>query len=256
MLILGLKARILNAQGKPDEAAQVVLSMFKLSRHFDTQPSLLPHLLGNATRRFAIRIFHNLAFVSIPDEMVTQINKQLESCNTTAAFTQAIEMERAMILGYQVEESDPLALALAGKSLLEAMGTAIERSKQPFTILYPTEEPTRLSRFLDSTSGIVDTYNGLRTTEGKHLCFVRALRIINALNSSSTMIDKAEISADDLVDLGVPREMTEDPFTGQLMTIKRVDDQWQVYSQGPDQTDEAGASDKDRTEYGLVAATK
>ena len=50
---------------------------------------------------------------------------------------------------------------------------------------------------------------------------------------------------DYLESLGVPTAATIDPFTGEPMTIKRVDDRWLVYSVGPDHTDDAGDWQRD-----------
>ncbi len=189
---------------------------------------------------------------SATNEMRDQINERLESFDSTEGYTRAIEIERAAMLEFRIEQSNPLRLAYDGKVFLEEMATAIERSQQPFMVTYPDQERTgSLSRYLNPNGGMADTYNRLRKSIGRHQCLIRSLRIINALESQSESIDEASITTELQVGCGVPAEMTLDPFTGKLVTIMRIGDQWQVYSLGPNQTDDCGPSDEIWTEFGL-----
>lgn len=254
--ILGIKARILIAQGKPEEATDVVMTMFKLSQHCDSQPSLLGHLLANAGRIMAINVFHDLTIDSASDEMRNRVNEHLELLNSVDAYIRALETERAWVLGFQVEESNPLIFALTGKAYLDSMATAIERGRQPFTISFPEQgRKTSTAFFMGAHFGDADTYNSLRQAEGRVQCIVRSLRIINALQSEAANQIDQPVTPEYLIGLGVPKEMTLDPFTGELMKINRIDGQWHVYSLGPAQRVGRDSADDVRTEFGLVPKT-
>lgn len=61
-----------------------------------------------------------------------------------------------------------------------------------------------------------------------------------ALQSIDNADLDASFSVEDLVELGVPEEMALDPFTDQIMKIKRVEGRWEIYSVGPDKNDDGG----------------
>ena len=49
--------------------------------------------------------------------------------------------------------------------------------------------------------------------------------------------------ADDLSDLGLPKDAVTDPFTGKPLLVKKLPEGWLVYSAGDDRQDDGGRID-------------
>ena len=68
---------------------------------------------------------------------------------------------------------------------------------------------------------------------------VRGLRIVSALTANLDSAEQ-EITKEYLIGLGVPESMTVDTMNGELMKVKRTDEQWLVYSVGLNLADDGG----------------
>ena len=76
---------------------------------------------------------------------------------------------------------------------------------------------------------------------------LRCLRVLNALQGrlETTGAETAALS-----ELGLPTEITLDPFTGQPLQVKKTDRGWLIYSVGRDLKDDGGSLD-DWKDYGV-----
>lgn len=82
-----------------------------------------------------------------------------------------------------------------------------------------------------------------RSAALKSECQLRALRVLNAIVKSG----KQESDSLDITQLGLPSEVTTDPYTGKPLLLKKAPEGWTVYSVGPNLVDDGGdVNDKAR----------
>jgi hypothetical protein len=82
-------------------------------------------------------------------------------------------------------------------------------------------------------SGFEAEFAGVHRTSA----LLRSLRVLNALQQYAA---EQGAEATGLVDLKLPAEAMEDPFTGKPLIAKRVEGNWLVYSVGKDGVDDGG----------------
>jgi hypothetical protein len=84
---------------------------------------------------------------------------------------------------------------------------------------------------------IRQSMDGVRVAMAKDRAMVRALRVLNAVQIKAAPDAKEPPK---LSDLGLPPEVTVDPFNGQPLHVKRLPQGWLVYSVGQNLIDDGG----------------
>ncbi len=258
MITLGQRAKVQIAQGNTNEAAQTCLEILRIANTIE-RPTLLQYLLAQSFRVTACQIIYEVVLAgNIESELMEQIKLELDSINPTDAYRFVVEAERAFIIDNLVNRDafepqnekiawgpsffNRVVLAIPGGTasfmgvgLLDQYETVVERAGEPLTKQFKpaSKPPGKLLAWAGST--LPETFENFRNSAGRSQAFARALRIMIAIRSSGE--EKENWSAEDLVQLGVPSEMTIDPFTGNPMTIKKRPNGWQVYSFGDNQKD-------------------
>ena len=90
-------------------------------------------------------------------------------------------------------------------------------------------------------SSLFPALQQVRQAIGRTRSQTRSLRIYSALQSAGDDVPEP-VTAEYLIQIGVPKAMTVDTMTGELMKIKRTDDQWKVYSVGNNLIDDGGTN--------------
>lgn len=226
-----------SAQGKPDEALQSCLVLFRFCRQLDREPTMIGHLVSLACRAMAVESTNRALQQGETSERLRQeLETELSRHDLTEAYRQALRTERAyglemyrngFPLGMRLFQGadahrylDLLERALAEADRpyweLAAGGTTSSGPSTPAALMAPAVEQAR------------------EATEGTR-ARLRCLRVLNAL------IARADAIADiPLADLSLPEEVTTDPFTGRSLHVRKTDAGWLIYSEGPNRQDDGG----------------
>ena len=135
---------------------------------------------------------------------------------------------------------------VSGSTLLNQLGQAIENGQQPLTTDIALDKFEYDWNTVVAFGGdVASAFNKLRDQFGGEVAMNRVLRILLALHTADDAADRDSWSPEYLQSIGVPKDFTIDPYTGDPMTIKRVNNQWLVYSCGYDHTDDGGDCELD-----------
>lgn len=239
--VLAWKLRVLAAQGKADEALDAGVKIFELCRVFDHQPTMVSRLVRVACHGVAIQEIHDLITQQkVSPEALERLNQQILNRSKSQDYLIALTTERAAGIEF-VSERGMFHIAFGGLDYLDTINEEIENcTKQPFEQTFSNADPASAPAGLPDPSGsILPALQQLRMASARNTSLLRALRIISALVANPDSIGK-EISQDDLLAMGVPKEMTIDTMTGDPMIVKRRDDRWVVYSVGWNKKDDGG----------------
>lgn len=237
--VLNFKARVLAAQGKPDEALECSIEILKVVDNFGRYPTLVAQLVRHACRGIAIAsAYEILSKHKVKPETRAQLNTLLEASERSDEYRWTLISERAF--GSSIlSEMGTVPMAFSGSGYLGLIGDELAQcDKEAFAKDLSFEN--EISWF-DGTHArmILPALQQTRLAGYRLRSQLRGLRIVNALTAKPESAEK-EITKEYLVKLGVPESMTIDTMDGKPMRIKRIDDNWVVYSIGPDLVDDGG----------------
>ena len=239
--VLQFKARVLAAQGKPDEALQSVMQIFKITNVFGRHPTLVAHLVRCACRGIAIgSAYEILAEHPLSKESRSELNEILEGADATEEYDWTLVSERAFGTAI-LSEMGTIPLASSGNAYLDLISDELEQcGEEEFAKDFSFEN--EISWF-DGTFAklILPALQQTRVANARIRSQIRGLRILNALTAAPEAKDK-EVDQKYLLSLGVPEAMTVDTMNGESMKVKKLDDDWVVYSVGPNLIDDGGDS--------------
>ncbi|MFK7769825.1 MAG: hypothetical protein AB8B55_21635 [Mariniblastus sp.] len=247
--VMNWKMRILAAQGMPDEAVKVGIDILRLSR-VGNYPTLVSQLVRNASRGIAIHAIHEVIKESkISDEVRAKLNATLDLHSNFYDYKDALVSERAFGIE-MLNTQNMFQIAFNGVSYLEFLETQIDGAdKEGFERDLSFEDDFSIVFDGALTGGMIPAIQQVRNSVDRVRSWIRALRIINALeaNSGNAKLSEAVLSEDTavvkkaLLEMGVPESMTVDTVSGQLMKIARVKNEWAVYSVGANGVDDGGS---------------
>jgi hypothetical protein len=107
------------------------------------------------------------------------------------------------------------------------------------------EEPSGFGTLADL---LIPATQAAYSADARCTAQLRALRIVNALRAFA---EKNGREAKGLEELGLPREATIDPFSGEPLKLKHTEDGWIVYSVMTNGVDDGGDF-KDLKDYGVA----
>ena len=239
--VLDFRSKILAAQGKPDEAFQSATEIFKLCETFDKHPTLIAHLVRCAMRGIATSsAYEILSNHDVTKENREQLNELLEKYEASDGLRWTLVSERAFGAS-MLSEMGTILLAFNGSAYLDLIQCELDQcDKEYFEKDLSSEQDVDL---IDSMGAamILPALRQTRLSNARVKSRVRGLRIVNALTENPESAEK-EITKQYLVSLGVPEPMTIDTMNGEPMKVKRIDDQWVVYSVGENLVDDVGDS--------------
>lgn len=238
--VLTWKMRILAAQGEIDKALSAGLQIFDLCRVFDRQPTMVSHLVRIACQGIAIAQIHELITShDLTESSRKRLDEAIDLRASSDAYLESLVTERAAGIEY-VSQMGTIQMAISGKGYLDAINEEIANcQKQPFEQRFEFEQNQSVITDGWVAGSILPALTQLRMASARTTSNLRALRIINALESHPEAIDR-EIDPSYLAQIGVPEPMTVDPMTGKPMIVKRENDRWVVYSVGWNRQDDGG----------------
>ncbi|MFK7766951.1 MAG: hypothetical protein AB8B55_06990 [Mariniblastus sp.] len=278
--LLDWKARVQRFHGKQEEAAKTAIQLLDLSEHCSSQ-AILPLLLGRALEEAAINLVSEIiadeeeSGKTISRKLKDKISKILEGRDPMQGYRTAVKSQRAFVINFLLNPPEPDELAelydsssflsiisrvkgggavTMGNELLDQMEALIEHSEEPLSSdleLLPSD-----NWVLRATGFHVGfAMAGFRSRMGELVVSQRALRILLALSQDPESAERTEWSPEYLIGIGVPEEMTVDPFNEAPMNIRRVDGRWQIYSVGENKVDDSGERPSD-VGLGLIEKEK
>ncbi len=246
------RTALLLAKGRTDEALENLTVTLRLTRLWRREPLLIGYLITVACEQSAMDgVDQVLRSGSISPASRQSLDAELALHDTMDGYLGALRTERAFSLSSVREIPGSRYWLLRGFGndlelrLIALFDRYIEQASKPFADLASGDE-TRTAR-----PGGFNPYGALVTLLAPSLtasrepaerirAISRCLRIVNALQT------RPQAAADKLpalADLGIPREATLDPFSGEPLHLTRAPEGWKVYSVGRDLTDDGGKLD-------------
>lgn len=254
---LNYRVRLLLAEGKPEEALDTCLVMLRLSSVCAQAPALVGQLVTIALRSVSLEACSR---VLQSDQLSPEARQRLESelgrQDIRGSYRDSFRTERAVGLSH-FEDAKFLATYSAlpqGKSeklsYLDVMDTLIKHADQP------GRAKLEMQRILDRagllTQTLAPAIQATNEAVTRNEAYLRCLRVLNSLLAR----DADEAREVQLSDLGLPPEVTIDPFNGKPLNLKRTDEGWIIYSVGKDLKDDGGLLDDTATDVGYGPAKR
>jgi hypothetical protein len=244
-------------EGHPEDALQTCLTMFRLVRLFDRNPTLISHLVGIAIRGMAVADT-NLVLRSgpLPPAAHAALEQELARHDMIEQYRHAMRTERAF--GLQSFQ-DMTALMGLGPTLLPWLkndeciyldlmdhlikGVAIPFSKSHSGVeaVMPAEQDAPLTWL------ILPATQQVHAATFRTIAQFRMLRVLNALTAS----EQAGGGEPTLADLGLPADVVTDPFNGEPLHLAKLPGGWLVYSVGMNLKDDGGGDLTDFADVGF-----
>jgi hypothetical protein len=243
--VLNYESLLLSADGKADEALQTATSMFRLTRHFDRDPTLVCHLVSLACRTVAIGAANTaLRSGQVSTAAHDSLEAELARHDLVAAARHALETERALGLEYfqdtfhWISKIGPVApwLKVDRCNYLDAIDAAI--ASVPY---FDRRGQAKFTEIVDNsgvlTRLVAPAIQAWLEANCRVAAEMRCLRVLNAVTRGESANERPEPK---LEDLGLPRGVTVDPYNGQPLHLKKLPEGWLVYSVGRDLKDDGG----------------
>ncbi|MBN2292807.1 MAG: hypothetical protein JXM70_10300 [Pirellulales bacterium] len=244
---------LLMSKGKHDDAVQNCITLLRLSRLSDNDPTLMNFMAnGLAGRGIAIEEANEaLQAGRVSDNVRQELENQLAKIDIRRAYLQTLKTERAYVL-------DNIEQMSAGKNWFSL--TFLNREKHGCLDMFEwliarataalpenaSNTPTNISPTPPSSGPLglllLPSMQAVETAANRVEAEISVLRIINALGRRD---DPQKPPLADLSDLGLPESATTDPFSdaGKPLIVKKVDGGWLVYSVGENKVDDGGDVD-------------
>ena len=247
MRVLNYQAMQQIADGNQEEALRTCLLMFRLCRHFDHGPMLTNYLVAVACRGVAVGTT-NLALRIGPltDASRDALDAELGHHETVEPFQNALITERSFGLQRYRELSRELNFGPIGLPWLkndacgyiDLFGEVISLAGRPYA---DAERELATSSAVANagplTRILVPTLQAMIEATCRVRAQMRALRVLNALARHSDVDNAAEPK---LSHLGLPADVTIDPFDGKPLHLKKLPDGWLIYAVGKNLKDDGG----------------
>jgi hypothetical protein len=257
---LRLRARLLIAEGKCEEAMQDALTTVRLARHVEREPLMISYLVVCALRALGMHTANEaLRAGPVSAKARAALDAELARADDAAAYVRALKTERvygtemyrttlcgnwftrAYLNDDQCYHLDLLArhIALAPKTYKECVPLFDEFRDEAKSWRH------RVSSLI--SPAIAKVFEAHTRTRA----LVRCLRVFNALQQKVAPDDK---TAPKLADLGLPAAATTDPYNGEPLHVRWVKGGWVVYAVGRDLTDNGGQVKDSLTDVGYGPA--
>jgi hypothetical protein len=259
---VGWQMELANANGRQEDAVEKGIQLLHLARLYETEPSLLSSMLANAVRITAVdAIYDALAAGPLASDLHAQLDEELAKHGDINSLKHMLKTERAFsisaletlfgginplimnTIGWPIRKHQVSILDLY-EILLPVIATPWYQVQNDPKLQKLWQTPTGMGLMADQMLPAIEAAYG---SANRALAVTRSLRVYNALRQFSAQHGR---EADGLADLPLPKGATIDPFSGQPLKLKRIDDGWLIYSVGKDAVDGGGSFD-DSKDYGL-----
>lgn len=233
--------------------------LLQLCRHFDREPMIIGGLVALACRMTAIGGANAVLQSSEVGRQAREaLDCELALYDPVQAYVAMLKSERAF--GLDSCRALPWAESWLGRAFdyagqshyLDTIHEYLRAASQPYYEVKRIEPaPGKRSLLTPPYVVVVElmrpALDQARIAMERTRAIVRCLRVLNALQL------KADPNAKEppkLSDLGLPPEVTTDPFDGQPLRVKKLPQGWLIYSVGPNRIDDGGVLDQN-ADFGL-----
>ncbi len=236
------KAWILTIDGQSKEAAERGIRLLRLVRLHESEPTVIAFLVAAAARGIAsTTLYDTLAAGTITTEQHAALDSELARHDDPHRLVRALKTERA----FGISAFDSL-LGRANPVLNKLLAWPIKRDWILVLDYYDVLLPLTARPWLEAHEQVGDTLSAperensgtmaqmimpaiqsIYDANARNLTVVRALRVFNAMRQYA---EQNGHDARDLSDLSLPGRATIDPFSGEPLRRKHVDEGWIIYS--------------------------
>ena len=245
--LLNARAQLFLAQGKPDEALASCIRMFRLAEHIGQEPMLIGYHVAFACRMIAVNTANSALRSGLVAESTRDaLEAELARHNSPQAFCRMLKTERVFAIesfrdyieryGYWPVRvfwiSDECAY-------LDLIARHFDLACLPYAqaITAEAESAGSPGRMQVMTRLAVPSLEASLVVLSRDLAWVRCLRVLNALQRQRGQAPQTEPA---LSQLGLPADVTTDPFNGAPLLLKKLPEGWLIYSVGRNLTDDGG----------------
>jgi hypothetical protein len=256
---IATKMRILAAQGKRDEAVALGVKMLRLTRHFDNDPVLVTFLVNCALRGITVEALNSiLQSGPVGTAARLELEQELTLQNAGKPFVHALQTERAAGEAFVAQATPPL---------LGFLGWPIKNWQADVLDYYDEAIPAAGKPYFQSGADMhkINSQHSAGSTfvkllgpsiesgfiaENRTVVYLHCLRVLSAING---FVQEHGRDPSGLDELGLAAPMTLDPFSGQPLRLKRIENGWVIYSVFQNGLDDGGDF-KDMKDFGLAPA--
>lgn len=234
------------ADGQRVDSLNRSIQLFRLTRHFDREPTMVSYLVSLACRSIALNMANRcLQDGPLPQSARSALETELARHDSMEGFLWMLRSERPFGLdNFQALSTGWMALGgaywkRAELQYLDWFDRQVEvGATSAFkTPGYVTQPSVSLSSLNPLVRNVIPAFNAVRGAMNRVRAQLRCLRVLNALQA---LEPQPEDSAVDLTRLALPGNATIDPYTGEPLHVKRVKAGWIVYSVFDDRVDDGG----------------
>ncbi|HEX4142055.1 MAG TPA: hypothetical protein VHY91_00780 [Pirellulales bacterium] len=235
-------------EGRREEALQTCLMMFRLARLYDRGPLLVSYVPVFVVCGLAVR---DTNFVlrsgPLPQSDYQALEAELTLFDLPAYLREAFRGERAFGLQMFDQWSSGVLAATARLmpwlkndtcDYLDMMAACMKNVALPYS-----EWKRKMGIASPPDKVGVLTGMALEVMEATHDSMVRAEAQIRALQVLTALLEREQAGGAGvpaLADLGLPADVTTDPFNGEPLKLKKLPAGWLVYSVGLNLKDDCG----------------
>jgi hypothetical protein len=257
------------AEGHLDQAVEQGLTLWRLVRFYEEEPTLMAHLVSLAGHGMTMRVLHDVFSAGpVSAELRTTLDKELTAVDSLTSLRRALVTERA----FSISSFESLVAKVSpGPAMIAGILGWPMRRMEIGVLDYYAETISLIDRPWHEAHERVDSVRGAQRKETgfgvmadllassvaaaylascRDLAMLRCLRVYNALTGFEQEHGR---NAAGLEDLSLPAAATIDPFSGEPLKLRRTPQGWAVYSVGENGIDDGGDTE-DQKDVGLVHA--
>ncbi|MGC8638738.1 MAG: hypothetical protein ACP5XB_02535 [Isosphaeraceae bacterium] len=251
--VLRARTTLLIAKGQRDEAVANQVLLLRLTRHWRREPLLIGYLVTVACEQVAMAAVNQvLQAGSISPSMRTSLDAELARLDSMEGYIGAMRNERAYSLasvrefpmtGYWLLRGFTNDLQLR---IIDLFDGFIKQAAKPFAEVWgdktlPGVRRSGLNPYAPLVTLLAPALTSPREAVERVKAMSRCLRVLNAIQ---THVEPGSDRVPQLADLGLPPEVTIDPYNSQPLHIKKLPEGWLVYSVGMNLVDDGGTLEK------------
>jgi hypothetical protein len=254
--VLDYRVVMLLMDEQREEAFQTCLTMLRLARHFDPRPLVINFLVTLAVRGVTIAATDDvLRSGPLPLACYDSLNAELARHDLGHARQAALRSERAFGIQKFREDSALRAYLKSPSgmddqaSYLDFMEEAIQMAGRPyFDRQARAKTKVILVRAGPLTKSVAPALEAESVALARTQAGLRALAVLSAIlvREQAGKTDEPKLS-----NLGLPAEVTTDPFNGKPLIVKKTPEGWLIYSVGMNLQDDGGKVDSELNDVGL-----
>jgi hypothetical protein len=243
------------ADGRYDAAVDTGITMLRLCRHFDADPTILGSLVALACRGMTLAMI-DLALRSgeVSEATRDRLDQELQQADVVAVYRRGLESDRAFGLEaleeieagkYQHPDEKlkfmwqaPAAFKQDQSGYLDYMARSIALADRPFAEIKGNPE---LQQALAAAGQLADLIApatvAAQAALGRAQAYLRSVRILNSIQRYEHKHPGKEPT---VAELGLPEAITTDPFNGKPLHVEKKPAGWLIYSVDQNLKDDGG----------------